>query len=412
MAGPGSEGRPAGRRWLYIGLAFLATVINYVDRQTLSVAAPLLRQELGFGDVEYSRIVSAFLLAYTIMNGVSGPLIDRLGTRWGYGLCMLWWSAAGVLHGWVKTPLELGVCRFLLGMGEAGNWPAAVKVVAEWFPAKERALASGIFNSGSAIGAMAAPPLVAWLVLTAGWQAAFWVTGAAGFAWLAVWMAVYRTPRSVVKEEAEAGPEVLPLVRQRFVWSLTLAKVFFDPVWYFYVFWFPQYLSSVRGASMAEIGAVAWIPFLTADAGNLAGGAFSAVLLRRGHSVMAVRRRAFLVFPLLMTAAIPAVLAPSAAVSLACVAVATFGYTACLANMLALPADGYAKNTLGTIWGVASMGSGAGGMVFSLATGWVLARTSYTPVFVAFGLMPLAASAILLRVACPALPKQAIDSQL
>ena len=152
-------------RWLMIALAFLATVINYLDRQTLSVAAPLLRKEMNFGDIEYSRIVGAFMLAYTIMNGISGPLIDRLGTRWGYALCMFWWSGASVAHAFARSALSLGVCRFLLGMGEAGNWPAAVKVVGEWFPARERALASGIFNSGAAVGAVAAPPLIAWLIL-------------------------------------------------------------------------------------------------------------------------------------------------------------------------------------------------------------------------------------------------------
>lgn len=405
MSVPDNEARPAARRWVYIGLAFLATVINYLDRQTLSVAAPVLRHELGFGDIEYSRIVSAFMLAYTVMNGVSGPLIDRIGTRRGYGLCMLWWSAAGALHALVRTPLQLGLCRFLLGMGEAGNWPAAVKVVSEWFPVPERALASGIFNSGSAVGAVIAPPLVAWLILRAGWQAAFWVVGATGFVWFVIWMAVYRTPPEACAGATLPAPPVLGLLRQRFVWSLTVSKVFFDPVWYFYIFWFPQYLSSAHGFSLAQIGAVAWIPFLTADLGNLAGGAFSALLMRRGMSVMASRRAAFLLFPLMMTAAIPAVMVSSPALAVACVSMATFGYTGCLANMLALPADRYPRNTLASIWGLASLGSGSGGMVFSLVTGWVVARFSYTPVFVGFGLMPLLAAALLLAVVCPALER-------
>jgi ACS family hexuronate transporter-like MFS transporter len=403
QAGAGGAGEAARVRWFFIGLAFLATVINYLDRQTLSVAAPVLRRELGFGDIEYSRIVFAFMLAYTVMNGVSGPLIDRIGTRWGYGLCMVWWSAASVLHAFVRTPLQLGVCRFLLGMGEAGNWPAAVKVVSEWFPVKERALASGIFNSGSAVGAVIAPPLVAWLVLRAGWQSAFWMIGVTGFAWFAVWMWTYRTPEAVTVEERQPAPPVWGLFRQRFVWSLTLSKVFFDPVWYFYIFWFPQYLSSVHDYGLAQIGMVGWIPFLTADIGNIAGGAFSALLMRWGLGVMAARRASFVVFPLMMTAAIPAMMVKSAGMAVACVSTATFGYTACLANMLALPADRYPRNTLGSIWGLASMGSGFGGMVFSLATGWVVAHYSYGPVFVGFGLMPLLAAGLLLRVVCPAL---------
>ncbi|MFB3826181.1 MAG: MFS transporter [Bryobacteraceae bacterium] len=407
-----AEARAPRMRWFVIGLAFLATVINYLDRQTLSVAAPLLRKELNFGDIEYSRIVFAFMLAYTVMNGVSGPLIDRMGTRRGYALCMAWWSGAGVLHALAGSPFALGIYRFLLGMGEAGNWPAAVKVVSEWFPAKERALASGIFNSGSAVGAVAAPPLVAWLALTYGWRSAFLMVGVTGFLWLAVWMLVYRTPKEAAAEAAEPAPAVLPLFRQRFVWTLTLSKVFFDPVWYFYIFWFPQYLSSARGFDLASIGLYGWIPFLTADAGNLAGGALSALLLRRGIGLLAARKVTFIVFPLLMTSAIPAVLVADARVSIALVSMATFGYTGCLANMLAFPADVYPKNTLGSIWGLASMGSGFGGMLFSLATGWVVARFSYTPAFVGFGLLPLVAASILLFATCRAVsPKTRTSSR-
>lgn len=400
QARPAPEPRPRRMRWFVISLAFFATVINYLDRQTLSVAAPAIRQDLNFGDIEYSRIVFAFMLAYTIMNGVSGPLIDRLGTRRGYALCMLWWSVASVLHAFARSPFTLGVYRFLLGMGEAGNWPAAVKVVSEWFPVRERALASGIFNSGSAVGAVIAPPLVAWLVLNYGWQAGFWMVGTTGFLWLAVWLLVYRTPRETAAEAHAPAPPVLPLFRQRFVWSLTVAKIFFDPVWYFYIFWFPQYLSSARGFDLAKIGMYAWIPFLTADVGNLAGGAFSALLLRRGLSLPAVRTVVFTLFPAMMTSAIPAVLAEDARLSVALVSIATFGYTAASANLLALPAEFYPRNSLASIWGLASMGSGFGGMLFSLITGWTVARFSYTPVFIGFGLLPLVMSAVLLLVTC------------
>jgi ACS family hexuronate transporter-like MFS transporter len=393
------------RRWFFVGLAFFATVINYLDRQTLSVAAPELRKQLHFGDIEYSWIVNGFLLAYTVMNGVSGPLIDRLGTKRGYALCMLWWSAASVLHGFVSSPLGLGVCRFLLGMGEAGNWPAAIKLVSEWFPPKERPLASGIFNSGSAIGALLAPPLIAYLLISFGWQTAFWMVGASGFVWLAVWWLFYYTPPQV-EEEREPAPAALPLLRERFVWSLLLAKLFFDPVWYFYIFWFPQYLSTAHGFTIAQIGAVAWIPFATADVGNLAGGALSGYLLRRGCSAESVRRTVFLLFPLCMTSAIPAVLMQSSAAAIALVSLATFGYTACLANMLALPGEGYPRNSLGSIWGLASMGSGFGGMLFTFLTGRVVASYSYVPVFIAFGIMPLITAAILRWVSCPAIERR------
>ena len=177
-----------------IALCFWATVINYLDRQTLSVAAPVLRDQFHMSNVEYSRVVFAFLLAYTIMNGVSGPLIDRLGTKLGYGLCVLWWSLAAAMHAFARGPVSLAGFRFLLGMGEAGNWPGAVKVVGEWFPERERALASGLFNSGSAVGAILAPPVVAYLMLHFGWETAFAGVGLAGLIWLAFWGKMYFTP--------------------------------------------------------------------------------------------------------------------------------------------------------------------------------------------------------------------------
>src|SRR6478609_6217877 len=176
-----------------IGLAFWATAINYLDRQTLSVAAPMLSEQFHMSDVDYSRVTTAFLFAYTIMNGVSGPLIDRLGTRLGYGLCVLWWSVAAMLHALARGAFSLGAFRFLLGIGEAGNWPGAVKVVAEWFPESERALASGIFNSGSAIGAILAPPIVVFIIARLGWPAAFAIVGLTGFLWLFFWWPIYRT---------------------------------------------------------------------------------------------------------------------------------------------------------------------------------------------------------------------------
>ena len=378
-----------------IAFAFWATVINYLDRQTLSVAAPVLREQFHMSNVEYSRVLFAFLLAYTILNGVSGPLIDRLGTRLGYSLCIAWWSVAAMLHAFATGPVSLGVFRFLLGMGEAGNWPAAVKLVAEWFPERERALASGIFNSGSAVGAILAPPLVAFVILRFGWQAAFLTVGLTGFLWLAFWWPAY--PSGSAETASSQVPAISPLklFRTRFVWSFTLSKVFFDPAWYFYIFWFPEYLKNARHFDMAGIGKYAWIPFLVAGSGNLFGGLLSANLIRRGIPVTLARKSAITFFVLLMTAAIPAVLASSVWVSIAWVSVAMTGYTGALANMLALPADVFSKESVGSVYGLASMGSGFGGMIFTLLTGWLVDHYSYTPVFIGFGLMPLLCATIL-----------------
>jgi ACS family hexuronate transporter-like MFS transporter len=389
-----------------ISLAFWATAINYLDRQALSVAAPALREQFHMSNVDYGHVVSAFLLAYTIMNGVSGPLIDRLGTRLGYGLCVAWWSLSAILHAFSRGALSLGAFRFLLGMGEAGNWPAAVKVVAEWFPEKERALAAGVFNSGSAAGAILAPPIVAFLLLRFGWQSAFVFTGAAGLIWLVFWGGMYRSPESEDGKAAGAPVPVGVLVRTRFVQAFTASKVFFDSVWYFYIFWFPEYLKHARNFDLAEIGKFAWIPFLVAGFGNILGGWLSSWLLGRGCSVTIARKSAVTFFTVLMMSAIPAVLVSQAWLSIGFVAVAMLGYTGGLANMLTLPADVFPKNAVGSVYGLASMGSGFGGMVFTTITGWVVEHYSYTPVFIGFGFVPLVCASILWLFLGPLTPVQ------
>ena len=394
----------SGRRWLMISLAFWATAINYLDRQTLSVAAPVLRDQFHMSNTEYARVLFAFMLAYTIMNGISGPLIDRLGTRLGYGLCIAWWSAAAFLHTFARGAMSLGVFRFLLGIGEAGNWPGGVKVVAEWFPERERALACGIFNSGSAVGAILAPPIVVYIIAKLGWPAAFAIVGLTGFVWLAVWWPVYHTPAGRVAGGAGADSGLVPvaqLLRSRFVLAFTFSKIFLDPVWYFYIFWFPEYLKRARQFDMAAIGAYSWIPFAVAGLGNFAGGFVAGILLRRGLSVTVVRKASVTLFAALMLSAIPAVLARDAWVSIAMVSIAMFGYTGSLANMLSMPADVFPGGAVASVYGLASMGSGFGGMLFTLITGWVVDHYSYVPVFIGFGIMPLVCALILWTLAGP-----------
>src|ERR1700761_7134245 len=292
-------------RWIMLAFAFLATVINYLDRQTLSVLAPVLLERFSITATSYSHIIFAFMLAYTVSNGISGPLLDRLGTKIGYALIMAWWSAAEILSAFTAGAFSLGTFRFLLGAGEAGNYPAGVKVIGEWFPPRERSLASGIFNSGAALGAMLAPPLLAWTALEFGWQASFVVVGALGFVWLAAWMVFYRTPPITPGEVESAPPAVWALAKTRFVWQFTLSKVFADPVWYFYTFWFPQYLKAGRGFTMKEIGQTGWVPFFTAGIGNLAGGFLCSWLLRAGLPAQIGRRVGVLVFSAMMVAAVP-----------------------------------------------------------------------------------------------------------
>jgi ACS family hexuronate transporter-like MFS transporter len=393
-------------RWVMLAFAFVATVVNYLDRQTLSVLAPVLLERFRISATTYSHIIFAFMLAYTVMNGVSGPLLDRLGTKLGYALTIAFWSAAEILHAFSAGAFSLGIFRFLLGVGEAGNYPAGVKVIGEWFPPQERSLASGIFNSGAAIGAMLAPPLLAWTVLEFGWQASFVVVGALGFIWLAAWIVFYRTPPINAGEVESPPPAVWALAKTRFVWQFTLSKVFADPVWYFYTFWFPQYLKVSHGFTMKEIGETAWIPFFTAGIGNLAGGFLCSALLRFGLSAQIARRVGVLVFSGLMVAAVPSAMVHSSALAIALISTATFGYCGALANVLAIPRDLFPKNAVASIWGLASMGSGFGGMFFSLVTGWLVDHYSFKPVFVLFGLTPIIAACLiwwLPRTIAPAL---------
>ena len=384
-----------------IALAMTATIINYLDRQTLSVVAPELKKQFAMSDQTYGLILSAFMLAYTVCNGLSGPMLDRVGTRLGYGICMAWWSTAGILHAFAIGPLTLGLSRFLLGMGEAGNWPAAVKLVSEWFPPKERALASGIFNSGSSIGAIIAPPVVVWLVLKWGWPTAFIAVGALGYVWLLVWWCVYHTPADVRREVQARPAPPLTLLRTRFAGWFTFSRIFIDPAWYFIIFWFAKYLSTVHHFTLLEIGKTAWIPFVAADIGNLAGGAFTQFLVGRGLSLPVARKAAATSFMALMAAAIPAVLSPTAAGAIAFISVAAFGYTGSCANTLAFPADVFPRNMVASVYGLASMGSGFGGMLFAWLSGLVVDRYGYTPVFIGYGIMPLISLSIVLFLMGP-----------
>jgi len=327
-------------------------------------------------------------------------------------LTTAWWSVAAMLQALAKGALSLGICRFLLGMGEAGNWPGSVRVVTEWFPVQERALASGIFNSGAAFGAILAPPVVVLIVLRWGWRTAFMAVGLTGLVWVFLWLFIYRTPREVAAEVTAHPTPPWTLFRQRFVWSFTVAKLFLDPVWYFYVFWFPEYLKRARHLDLASIGKYAWIPYLVAGSGNIIGGWLSGFLLRRGVPVTIARKSAVTVFVLCMTSAIPAVLVSSTRVSMALISVAMLGYTGMTANLLAFPADVFSKNVVGSIWGLAGMGSGLGGMAFVLGTGWLVDHYSYTPVFFWFGSIPLIALLIIWFVVGPLQPAGSLGGKM
>ncbi|MFL6415593.1 MAG: MFS transporter [Bryobacteraceae bacterium] len=379
-------------RWVVVAMLFFATLINYLDRQSLSVLIPVLSERFRISNVGYSQIVFVFMFAYTASNLVAGYIVDRLGSKIGYALFMLWWSIASILQALAGGVYSFGFYRFLLGIGEAGNWPAAVKVVAEWFPARERALASGIFNSGASIGAIIAPPALVWLYLRFGWQSAFIVVGMSGLLWLLVWWLIYRPAAT---SDLRLQPTIPPqrLLRMRWVWYFTFSKLLMDPVWYFYVFWIPQYMKEVYRFDIGTIGKVAWIPFCTASLGNFLGGATSAYLVKRMPTIQA-RRLGYGLFACLLTAAIPTAFVSNPKIAIALISLATLGYTGALANQLAIPADLFGGGMAASIWGLASAGAGFGGMIFSLLTGWLIDRYSYKPAFILFGILPVLSASV------------------
>jgi ACS family hexuronate transporter-like MFS transporter len=404
-AGP-KAAPPSPLRWAMIAFAFAATTLNYVQRLSFTYlsAHPDLRGL--FSDAAFGALGTAFFVAYTVSNGLSGFAIDRLGTRVGYAACMAFWTTAAALHALARTPLQFGALRFLLGIGEAGNWPAAVKLTAEWFPPHERSTASGIFNSGSALGSVIAPPLLAWLGTSFGWRAAFLAVGALGYLWLVAFWFLYGTPPAAGKAAAAPPVPARRLLTHRFVAWFTASKFFMDSVWYFITFWIGRYLADVYAWDLARIGLYAIVPFVVADVGNLTGGLFTQLVIRFGVPVPRARKLAVTVFGLTMSAALlsgPLVIhGPRSA--LAVLAVAGFGWAAYTANTLAFPADVVPARATATVWGLASVGAGLGGAFFQQASGLAIGHlrattgvaAAYHAVFVGYGLVALFGLAIVL----------------
>lgn len=371
-------------RWVIAGLLLLATMINYVDRLTLSVVITDVRKEFSLTERDYSQIVSIFLLAYAIMYTVSGYAVDRLGTRRGFAVFIGLWSGAQMLHGAARGKWSLAGCRFLLGLTEPGNFPAAVRAINEWFPPAQRAIGVGIFNAGSALGAAAAAPLAAWLTLRYGWRFAFVFTGSLGLVWLAAWLAIYRTPPSspdgTPRVEAPA-PDWRRVLRSRECLTLAMARFLTDPVIYFVIFWLPEYLRKERGFDLAMVGQFAWMPFLFGDVGYVLGGWLSGKLVALGFPLRKARTTAMLVGACLLPAAAIAPLAPSASLAIAATCVVVLGHAIWIANLLTLPADLFPAHEVGTATGFSGSGGAVGGILATLAIGYVVSRFSYLPVF-------------------------------
>ncbi len=387
---------PLKMRWVMISFAFVATVLNYIHRLSFNYLSAQGHLRDLIPDDSFGYIATAFFIAYMISNGVSGFVIDKLGTRLGYSLYMAFWTTAAILHALATLPFQFGICRFLLGIGEAGNWPAAIKLTSEWFPPEERSTAAGIFNSGAAIGAITAPPLIAWLGVTYGWQATFVVVGVLGYLWLAIFWFTYYTPERSRKEAKARIIPPLKLIKNRFVASFTLSKVFTDPVWYFITFWIGRYLVDVHHWGLDKIGLFAIIPFLAADLGNILGGLFTQLIIRRGVAIPKARKIAVGIFGSIMAFSLISapLLITTPTTALIVLGAAGFGYAAYLSNTMAFPADVVPQSAVASVYGLASMGAGLGGAIFQSLSGFTIKHLSlefnysiaYNAVFVGYGI--------------------------
>jgi ACS family hexuronate transporter-like MFS transporter len=397
------------RRSLVVLISLLLgeTTINFIDRQVVSVLAPTLRAEFHLSNSQYALIVNAFLATYALAYSFAGWMLDRLGVGRGLSLSVLWWSFAGMLTAASRGPLSLGFFRSLLAIGEAGAWPAFAKAVATWVPKEARTLAIGVCNSGSSLGAMIAPPLVAWITYRAGkfygvpadtaWRSAFVATGLIGLIWVAAFQAFRHFHPEMLKAEraGSVGGEPVKwstLMKYRQTWAVFTCRFLADPLWYFYVFWIPEFLTRERGLNLAGIGLVAWIPFLAADVANFAGGYLTMRLQRAGWSVNRTRKTIMTAAALLSPIGIFAVFAHTLFWTIGLISIAIFVWMFWSISVHSLSGDYFPPRAVGSVYGMAGTGSTLGSVISTWAVGRTLDLThSYIPVFIGIGvLMPVA----------------------
>lgn len=395
-------------RWWIVGMVFFASVLNYVDRQALSILAPTVQKELNLSNDDYAHVLNLFLVAYMFAYALSGFVVDKLGVRVSFALFVGWWSLANIFTGFARTVGSLGFCRFLLGLGEAGNWTAAPKAVAEWFPARERGIAVAIYTLGATIGATIAPILVVYLATRYGWQSAFVVTGVAGLLWLIPWLWLYRRPaehprltdteRIHIADTGAATATPVPAavepgktrwyhaLRRREAWLLMVARLLTDPIWYFYQFWFAKYLYDVRGVDQAALS-VTWIIFLAADFGALGGGWFSGLLIKRRHAPAVSRLLIMLGSAVIIPASAFLPHAPGLGLALAVGMLVVFAQLSWQINLTSLVVDTMPQRSLASLFGVIAAGSAMGGIFMNKGVAWAIANYSYTPCFYAMAVL-------------------------
>lgn len=395
-------------RWTICALIFFATTVNYLDRQVIGILKPLLKTDLGIGEAEYGYIVTAFQMAYAAGMILAGRVIDKIGTKIGYALSLIFWSIAAMAHALAKGPVGFGAARAFLGISEAGNFPAAIKTVAEWFPKKERALATGIFNSGTNIGAIIAPIVVPWLASKWGWQMAFIATGAIGFIWLIFWFIFYEVPEkqkrlssaelAYIKSDQESEDKTsipwLTLLKYRQTWAFVVGKFLTDPIWWFYLFWIPGWLHDVRGLNIKSFGLPLVVIYTATTVGSIFGGWLSSFMISRGVAVYKSRRRAMLLFALLV---IPIVFTQTRGITLwsaiALISLAAACHQAWSANIFTTVSDMFPRNAVASVTGIGGMAGAVGGMLVAILAGNILEfwekqgsiQTGYLTLFIIAG---------------------------
>ena len=386
-------------RWYIAGLLFLATTINYVDRQVFSILAPDLQKEIGWSELDYARIVIAFQLSYAVMLLVSGRILDRIGTKIGFALAIVAWSVAEVGHAFARTPLGFGIARFFLGLGEAANFPAAVKTVAEWFPASERALATGIFTSGVALGAVLAPIIVPLLAAAWGWQMAFVSTGVVGLIWLAGWWLLYGDPRThprlsaaerslITADQAPTPPAQIPLgrlLRLRETWAYAVPKALADPIWWFYLFWLPKFLATEHGIRGTAVIPYLTVVYIAADVGAIGAGWLSSRMMKRGWSLNRARKVTMIgLAAVMMPSVVLASQTEQVWPAMLLIALACGCHQAWATMLFTITADLFPRNGAGSVTGIGGCVAGFASIVTAELTGQVLNRDPglYVPMFV------------------------------
>jgi ACS family hexuronate transporter-like MFS transporter len=403
------EARVGRVRWVIVGLLFAATAINYVDRQMIGLLKPTLQTEFGWNETTYADIVFYFQLAYAIGYIVFGNIVDRVGARIGYAAAFVIWTAAHMLHAVAHSVFGFAAVRFMLGIGESGNFPAGLKAVTEWFPKKERALATGIFNAGANVGAIITPLIVPALTLAYGWRMAFVITGAVSLLWLVAWIGLYRRPREskqlkaaelayIESDPADPAAKVpwARLLGRRETWAFAIGKFLTDPVWWMFLFWLPDFLVKRHGLDLKTFGPPLVVIYVVSDLGSIVGGWFSSRLIHRGWSINRARKTTMLICALAVTPIFFAQYVDSLWIAVAIISLATAAHQAWSANLYTLPSDMFPRKAVGSVIGIGGTAGAIGGMIFSLYIGQVLERLgTYSLIFYVAGSVYLLALLII-----------------